>query len=149
MGNIAYITTKKHLKSYDITELLEKVNKKRFDGKMTITKDQYSWKVGYPGMRDYLDFYPASIKKLSCKHPHDPWMSYVFVVFQEELAKLVGGILSDEGVDEKWKPKPQKYPSYDKWVALLYSNTIKKHPKDYRQILEMEFSCVPKGMENY
>lgn len=149
MSNTAYITTKKHLKSYHIRDLLEKINEKRFDGKMQIEQDQYYWKVSYSGMWDGLDFHGISAKKLACQHPHDPWMSYVFVVFQEELAKLTNGVLSDEGVSETWKPKPSKYSSYEKWIGILYANTKKTKPEAFKEILKAELNCAPEGMEKY
>jgi hypothetical protein len=34
MSNIAFITTPKYIKSYDVKSLLEKINKKRFNGKV-------------------------------------------------------------------------------------------------------------------
>jgi len=149
MSNIAYITTKKHVKSYDILSLLGKINNKRFDGKMTISENNYCYKISYSEFCDYLEFYIKSPRKLSCSHPHDPWMSYVFVVFRQELAKLTNGMLSDEGVEETWKPNPKKYPSYKEWIGLIYQNTRKENPKAFKSIMSVELEYAPKGMESY
>lgn len=161
MGNIAYITTKKHVKFYDILDLLNKINQKRFDGKLTITQGYEgsglnkqdtsidAWKIGHLELTDYLWLHCDSPKKLACKHPHNPWMSYVFVVFLEELGALTKGICSDEGVTERWKPRPKKYPSYKAWIEVLYSYTRKSRPAAFEEIMKFELACAPEGMENY
>jgi len=147
MSNIAYITTRKHVKSYDILSLIQQINQKRFDGKLEIEKSNYCWNVKYQGLNDWLEFYKDSPRKLSCKAPHHPWMSYIFVVFRQELAVLTGGILSDEGVEEHWKPTPKKYSSWKKWLMIIHNHI--KDEKMLNNIVENEFLLAPKGMEKY
>ncbi len=161
MSNIAFITTRKYVKSYDMAKLLQKINTKRFGGKLVITQGYEgaalkksddkanAWKIGHQDCWDYLWLHQDAPKKLACKHPHNPWMSYVHIVIQEELAKLTSGILSDEGVEGHWKPKPHKYPSYTAWIDLLYSRSKEKEPEFYKSIFDLEMSHAPKGMENY
>lgn len=152
MSNIAYITTRKLLKSYDILSLLNKINKKRFVGKMTIVSKDGGWDISYgvDGTYGYgFWMHPDSPRKLACKHPVGPWLAYVFVVFQEELAKLTKGILSDEGVSKKWKPKPHKYPSFQSWIGLLYSSTRKKNPIAFQTIMKEELQYVPEELRDY
>lgn len=150
MGNIAYVTTKKHVKSYDVFSLLEKINEKRFGGKMVITQGaKFAWDISHPDIIDSLWFHRDSAKKIACKHPHDPWMRYVFIVYQEELGLLTEGIMSDEGVSERWSPNPNKYPNYKSWISLLYSRTEKMFPAHFENIVREELACAPKGMENY
>ena len=159
MSNIAYIHTPKFVKSYDIKALLEKINRKRFGGKMEIGRGGESgkeddsvlaWRISYPGSWDCLWIHQDTPKKLACKHPHNQWMEYVFMVFQEELAAMVKGKLSDEGVQGTWKPKPKKYPSYLAWVNMIHSHSHKVlDPRAYYELIELEMSFAPKGMEDY
>ena len=153
MSNIAYITTRKHVKSYDITSLLSQINDKRFDGKLTIIQeDEGSWLIKYLGKWDSFDnlyIYQDSPRKLHIKHPHHPWMSYVFVVFNEELGAATNAVLSDEGIDETFKPNPQNYPTYQAWVEILHPNMKEKNPDYFKEHLKFEMSLVPKGMEKY
>lgn len=152
MGNIAYITTRKQIKSYDMMSLLDKINKKRFNGKITITPAHDGWEISYGKDGTYgwgFWIHPDSPRKLACKHPIGSWMGYVFVVFQEELAKLTNGILSDEGVSDRWKPKPHKYPSYQSWIEILYSGAKEIYPDRFQEILEFELKFAPEDMRKY
>jgi len=154
MSNIAFITTRKHLKSYDIPSLLSQINDKRFDGKLTIKLVDGGWNVSF--LENGLDtgkygfgfwFHSVSPKKLAVKWPHGPWMTYVFVVFKQELAALTNGVLSDESEPGTYLPTPNKYPSYKSWIELSCSR-IKKSPY-YDEHLKIEMGYAPKGMEKY
>jgi hypothetical protein len=149
MSNISYLTTKKWIKSYDLPLLFQKINQKRFGGKLSISTQNNWWIVEYPGNWDGLDFNQVSPRKLGVKHPHGMWMDYVGVVFRNELGKMTNATLSDEGVEETWKPNPRKYPSYEAWIQKLHSSLKNKNPDLYKQVIQLELSYVPAGMEKY
>jgi hypothetical protein len=149
MSNISFITTRARVSSYNITELLSKINDKRFDGKMTITEDESSWKVQYKNDWDTLNFYQPSPRKLSLKHPHTPWMGYVAVVFRNELGVATQALLSDEGVGETWKPNPKKYPTYKAWLDILHGSLKEFNLSSYKDLMRVELSMAPKGMKKY
>jgi hypothetical protein len=152
MGNIAYITTRKHVKSYDMMSLLQDINQRRFDGKMTIRDHCEGWEISYQHWENAWEtiwIHPESTRKVGAKHPHSVWMPYVFVVFLEELGALTNGVMSDEGVSERWKPNPKKYSSWDVWMKILHARSLQTNPEAAEQFIKLETSYVPNGMEKY
>lgn len=149
MSNIAFITTQKYVRSYDILGILESINNKRFGGKLTITGSGGNWVVGYQDDWDGLDFYADSARKIHVKHPHGMWWEYVGVVFRHELGKVTKAILSDESTEETWKPSPKKYLSYETWIRKLHSSWKDKNPASYEETIQIELSYASKGMEKY
>lgn len=154
MSNISFITTRKHLHSYNFPSLFHKINQKRFDGKMNITinerLDCLEVKYMYWDRHwDSLEFYKRSPRKLSVGHPHSQWMEYVGCVFRNELGKMTGGLLSDDGLEEHWKPSPKKYPKYKVWVEKMHSSIKPIKPLLFKEIVETELTFAPKGMEKY
>jgi hypothetical protein len=149
MSNISFLTTRKHIKSYDIPALLQKINEKRFGGKLTITT---GYGVGGVSLNDCdsFEFYQHSAKKIGAKSPHNPWMEYVCVVVRNELGAMTNAVLSDE--DEglgTWKPNPKKYSSYKKWVSLFYQSIATLDPRRFEEIVKDELARAPQGMEKY
>lgn len=130
-----------------------------FHGKLTIEEDHKdSWRVKYdhdtrPDSSlgwDYSHFWICSPRKLEFRHPHDPWISYVQLVFVEEMASALKGKISDEGVyPPGWAPHPEKYPSYRAWVDLLYSRSKKiMSPTDYEDMIAVELDCAPQELKD-
>jgi hypothetical protein len=152
MSNIAFLTTRRHVKSYDIVAMLVDINYRRFGGKLAIqahlTTPPY-WSVYTPNDMDGFDIYNPSPRKLSIKHPMMPWMDYVALVFRHELGRLTGAILSDEGVEETWLPDPDKYPTFQAWLELRHSRLYQNNPDSYLQLMQIEWKHVPSGMEKY
>lgn len=50
-------------------------------------------------------------------------MPYVLNVFTGELSKKLNGIISDEGIKDKWKGNPDDYPSYKNWIKEYYGDS--------------------------
>ena len=44
---------------------------------------------------------------------------------------MLDGTLSDESDDEKSKPNPEKYPSYEEWLKLRYQGDLKIFQKRF------------------
>ncbi len=159
MANHGWITIKKNLKDEKVLSHLQEINRRRFGGKLDIhSAYKGDWEISYKGdtragfWHDPFHIWISSPKKLEHRHPHGWWMTYVAVVITEELAHKMKGIMSDEGVPEKWKPKPKKYPTYKDWTIKLHSwnpSFKEKFPDSYEQVINMELSACPPGMENY
>jgi hypothetical protein len=149
MSNISFITTPKYIKSYNMMALLGEINHRRFDKKLFIEESHFGWKIKHPSPEnwDYIWFHPDSPRKLAAKHPHDPWMCYVFLVFRQEIGSRTRGILSDEGVEDHWRPSPKKYPSWKAWLSLRVSHIKDEVSKQY--VIDCENQFLPKGMEKY
>jgi hypothetical protein len=171
MSSTNYITTRKHLKSYDLLTLLRKINDKRFGGMLTVnpagvlsrnTPIRRKWVFPYGNPRviyqgkclfpvwDDLEFRAKSARKLAVRQPETAWMVYVDIVFRHELGKMTHGILSneDEGLGT-WKPAPKKYPSFRVWTEQRHE--IMRHvlPHRFEEAVDRDMALVPPGMEQY
>lgn len=129
MSNVAFITTRKYLKSYNILQIFQQINNKKFGGKLIvftdseIYSDNQSWHIEYTDTKTFyaIDFYQHGKRKLGCKHPNNQWMSYVMDVFLNDFGLNVDGILSDEGISETYKPVRNKHKSYNNYIDDLLS----------------------------
>jgi hypothetical protein len=147
MSNLAFITTKKYLSSYDISSFLLDIDNKRFGRKLSIACDPNNgiytvdWFSSDLKQSDGFDIRVVSKRKLSIKWPTHPYTVYMFIVFKHELAKMMDGVLSDESDDERHSPNPDKYPSYEEWVKLRFASSS--------QEFKMELKLAPKGLEKF
>lgn len=147
MGNIAFITTKKHIKSYNVLEILQFINREKFDSKFIIEKGEgSSWHIKYDGDWPAINFYCHGARKIGNKHPPGSWWSYIMYVFHNEFAVITNGILSDECCPEKWYPEKDKYKCYADYLTKSF-DYLDAAGLDY--VLKVEMKSCPKGMEKY
>lgn len=154
MSNIGFITAKKYIKSYDVLKLLQDINASKFDNKLIVFKNESggdSWHIRYDKVYASssigdINFYLHGKRKIGSAHPNNPWWSYVMITFHNELAIMMSGLLSDEGVNETWQPVKDKYDSYINYVHKrchrLKGHVFKSVVNDYKRM-------IPKGMEKY
>jgi hypothetical protein len=147
MGNIAFITTKKHIRSYNMFSLLQKINESKFDGKLNIVDDISAWSINYQNNWDSINYYIRSPRKIGAKHPHNNWMPYVFSVFQNELGYMTDGKLSDECCNEFWLPEKDKWESYKEYRYEMNSWMEDENSRTLRTIEDLR--DVPPDMAGY
>lgn len=151
MANHGFITSKRTFKKEQVFKDLQEINERRFKGLLKIEDSDWgkngSWFISYkdPDWEhpEGFNIWIRSPKKLEHRHSHC-WAYYLEVIFSNELAKKYGTILSDEGHDEKWKPAPEKYPTFKVWLDFLYGHAKKKHPNSYKQMIDLEMEFCPK-----
>lgn len=157
MSNVAFITTRKYLKSYNILQIFQQINNKKFGGKLIvftdseIYSDNQSWHIEYTDTKTFyaIDFYQHSKKKLGSKHPAGSWMQYVMNVFHNEFGVITNAKLSDEGTEGTWLPVKDKYKSYADYRYQLYSEPY--HDVSFESYVKnhISFDVVPLEMKNY
>lgn len=146
MANHGFVTTRKTLTPEMVDRDIREIVERRFKNKLEIKYDKVSenspkkgtydiwagWEFHLPipsknDKRDwYYDFtaWIMSPHKLEFRHPHADWAFWAqSCVLQEELAYRYNGIISDEGVSERWKSSPErlkKYATYRKWLEARF-----------------------------
>ena len=154
MSNLAFITTPKYIKSYDMYSLLMDINYDRFGKNLSVMSnppDEW-WRIDWisldPPSSDGFEFLIKSPKKLSVKPRVNPYTNYVIIVYKHELAKRMGGKLSDESQLGCYNPTPEKYSSYHRWLELKYDYLEGDKGLRDRDIL-MDLKSLPKELKIY
>lgn len=147
MANHGFITSKKNFKKEQVIKDLQEINLRRFDRKLTISSDfDTEWFISHGGYGFYI--WISSPRKLEHRHASG-WLYYLELVFAEEMGKKYNAIMSDEGSDEKWKPRPEKYPTFKSWLDILYGHSKIKHPESYKTMIDLEMETCPRGFKKY
>jgi len=155
MANHGYISSKKHFNKKQVALDLQEINERRFKGLLKI-EDGYcgskgAWFISYQDKdKEYskgFNIWIASARKLEHRHTH-VWIYYTELVFAEEMGAKYDGIMSDEGINDKWKPCPKKYPTYKAWLDILHAYSKKHNPKIYKRLFKVELSYAPKELRD-
>jgi hypothetical protein len=156
MANHGWITARKNLKPQEVLKDLQEINERRFKGLLTITETELGeggWSIdfnqeGRVGLNGF-DIWICSPRKLEHRHANG-WAFYLEVVFTNELGAKYDATLSDEGIDDKWKPNPKKYPTYRAWLDVLHSTLKKKksikYKQFYKEIIDIEMKWAPEEL---
>lgn len=78
--------------------------------------------------------------KMQFRHPPNQWAFWAQVVITNDLALRYNGLISDEGVCEKWRGKPGVYPTYRSWLLGLYRT---------RMMIEQEMSDLDPVLDKF
>lgn len=150
MSNHGFVSSKRNFKKEQIILDLQEINQRRFKGLLTIVDSKWgdngSWFISYPehSHPNGFNIWIRSAKKLEHRHTHG-WSFYLEVAFSEELCYKYNGILSDEGITEKWKPDPSKHLTYTDWLDDkfgYYKNNILLYPT-YLLMFNLEMKSLP------
>ena len=144
MANHGFISSRKHFKKKDVTLHLHQINQKRFKGLLKIEEDDDGWSISYNDPTIYkkpvgFGMWIRSPRMLEHRHEFG-WAFYLEIVFSHELGTIYNGTLSDECCEEKWKPDPEKYATYKKWLEDRYSHLPKILASS---LIEDEMRLVP------
>ena len=124
MSNHGYVTSKRWFKADQIEEDLKEIVSRRF-GFIPIKRDDNGFAIGF-GYPYEVEMWVENVHKLEFRNPMPQWCWWIQTVIQNELAIKYNGIISDEGVSEKWKGKANKYPTYDDWLDVAGGMNLPK-----------------------
>lgn len=136
MANHGFVTTRRKLTWEKVDADIREINERRFDNILSIEveKERKKNAIHYyflapAGMHEFgFSIWLVSPHKLEFRHPHSQWGWWAQVlVYTEELAAKYNGTISDEGVEEKWKGDPKKYPTFMSWTRSFHNRPM---PKD-------------------
>ena len=131
MANHGFITTRKFLKTEKIDADIREFVKKHFGDLADVEGPgegwegvRADWQIQFKG-DDYSSFsvWLQTQRKLEFRHPRVRLSRWAQALVQEELATRYDGMISDEGVEGRWKPDVEKLNTYRKWVNLMTSHT--------------------------
>ena len=147
MANDGFISTKFDLNSDQIDRDLALVIRHHFDDvlvKEQISTNYWQLKSNDDKFFDIIDIIKISKRKISLRHPHVDMFQWMHHRVIDELAYKWKGIISDEGVSEKWKPT-MKYKTYQNWMLHMnFCSTFKKDPGIALQYVIPILMSVPK-----
>lgn len=121
MANHAFVTTKKWLKADRVEEDLKEILARRFNNKIPYKRDGDTFEIGFRYPWNF-PMWVENVHKLEFRHQPPDWCWWVEIVIANELALKYNGIISDEGVDEKWAGVANKYPKYDDWLDAKHTS---------------------------
>ena len=159
MANHGFVTTRKWLNPEQIRQDLEEIIDRRFKGKLQICEEGSAEDVPFwcqiePKNMNEPWEYKFSVqlttgRKLEFRHPPNDWAFWAQVVFQNELGEKYEGMISDEGVEERWRPIAEKFPTYKSWVHHLHQpmSSDKAHIKAVKYIARLLCGNVPKQLK--
>jgi hypothetical protein len=154
MANHGYITSRRHFKAEQIEKDLQEINERRFKGYLTIQPDsgcseKGSWFVSYNDNLYTTGFniWIESQRKLEHRHTSG-WGYYVELVFCEELGAKYDATMSDGGISDRWKPCPEKYPTYRAWLDISHEMYMKRDPTGCLEMIGREMEFAPKELRD-
>lgn len=147
MANHGFVTTRRKLTVERVDKDIREIVERRFKGLASVKlenfgppKDEHErwamWDFTVPCTEDLkrgrfpwgFEIWFTTPHKLEFRHSFtgsQDWCSWAqCCVMEEELAKLYNGWVSDEGVDNRWRGKPEKYPTFQSWLDILYSPRV-------------------------
>lgn len=154
MGNLSYLSLRKHLTPGKLQAELEDIIARRLGN--TLVYDEKNSSVGRS--KESLCFYTfnsryrterngpwfgftiqlLSPRIISMKDPPGPeWNHWAQVVVEHELATKYNGMIWSEceGPRVRWKPNLAKYRTFRKWMENgMYGHTYKKNPQAFEKL---------------
>ena len=111
MANHGFVYLKTRVTVDRLYEEMQKINEDRFKGKIEIEKSGDYCNIKFYDCYD-IHFWIAHPRKIEHRHgPGGDLRWWIEIVFANDLAVALNGLLGDEGCDGKWKPEKGKYPT--------------------------------------
>jgi len=131
MANHGYVKTKKSMTADDIQALIEELNRTTFKNGFTIERHNNIWHIIYGNMPSYgsrtfwLNSKP-NLKSKSFEMRHGGGTSFIWwadAVIIDTVARKFDGVISDGGVESKWKPPEHNY-TLAEYFQKMYGGRI-------------------------
>ena len=147
MANHVVVITKQDVDDDQLQSLLDEVNQERFGGNVDIARDDYKDGAHFTiRLNDYpcRNIWVNDDKNIEIRHgPGGDIVWWIDIVFTEELACKVDGIVDDLGIEETWKGRKNHYPTFRSFLDAKWSHN-KKDPEvvSYFILREIEMAKV-------
>lgn len=133
MGNLHYLTTRRHVRNIEWESLLDELNRDLFGGIYTfkVEREPYLlievWREGqdWPAWR----WTEESQRKLACNYPSSRcWVNWSWTLMHHTLAQRLGGHFQEYGEDITY-PDPGAWDTFDKWWdAMTHHRNVVTSP---------------------
>jgi hypothetical protein len=145
VANHVVVTTDQDIDDDKLQSLLDEVNQERFGGNVVISKTDFEDGANFTiELNEYpcRNIWVNEDKNIEIRHgPGGDVVWWIDIVFTEELACKVDGIVDDHGVEETWKGRKNHYPTFRSFLDAKWSHN-KQDPKvvAYFILREMEIA---------
>lgn len=127
MANHGFITAKRAIKPETMAEDIHRICDEFFPGGQ-VQVEGPTGPTGYTTITfldtdawQYLQFWKASPRMIEHRHSTGDFYWWVESVISHELARRYDGVLSDEGVSDRWEPKPKnEWPTFADYYHTLH-----------------------------
>jgi len=155
--NNGIVTTRKTMTPDKVRWVMETINEVFLDGKFTIYQaDDAPWLGAFqpgsePGGVPVLGVTITSRRRLETrKSGGGDFMGWIETLFQEGIAFHFNGRCGNEGVGERWDPRPEKFPTFrayynhihswqkrltEEQEAYFFDAACQAIPKDYKSLI--------------
>ena len=111
MANHGFVYLKTRITPKRLKEEMQKINQARFKGKLKLEPAGVYCSIKFYDCFD-IHFWVAHPRKIEYRHgPGGDLRWWIELVFANDLALALNGLLGDEGCEGKWKPEKDKYPT--------------------------------------
>ena len=131
MSHSTCVSMAKQMNVDEIDVYLRELNGKLFKGLLTVEGPEVwgdktrEWTFTFKERDDNMLFFTVwykNKKRLEFSSPHRDWAIWAQMRVRNYLAVKYNGIMSDEGIDEKWKGDITKWRTYREYLESLYFN---------------------------
>ena len=176
MANHAYVTTRRILTPEVVDQDIREIVTRRLKDEVTIEFKKFGKlpkKTSYKGYESWeiwalwrfepksqkikepwrfgFEAWQMSHRKLEFRHPHGEWAWWAQMILREELAYKYDGILSDEGISDRWKATPEKlkkYAHYRDWVTKRWPHQTLAQKAARAIMARVELIYVPEPLRS-
>lgn len=147
MGNYYFFVTKKYPYNLGLEALIPKLAADLFQGNLRVEGTGVNFDI-YQTVGDQkwplyrIDWLHG--RRTGGKHGGLGWVGWTQTILMESIALAVGGHMGDEGVIERWKPNPEKYPTYRSWFEETNEEMLGHAP----EVMERDYNKAPEWARN-
>lgn len=140
MSNHGFVKTRKPITAEKFEELIKDLDNRVFKGHLSPSRypDGSGWLIAYRSQGKewtYRLFWLATSRTLETRHSHGDMISWwMCAVIQNEVALQFNGIISDEGIDDKWGGEKGKFDTFQKYKKLQWAHLNRKKFKELEQM---------------
>lgn len=125
--NHSFLTLRNKTFKPDIVDFqLRKIVSEKWGTAFIIERNDTFWEVKHPtepGLGTSL--WIETSRKLEFRRGYKQFASWVESYIRESLGIYFGAICGDEGIPDRWKPDPTKFPDYKSYFELLHEPMYK------------------------
>jgi Arc/MetJ family transcription regulator len=143
MGNHGYITLEKKIVINDLENMLKVIVEERFQCKLYIEVDDDYVAVmikDKAGEENHVTSFflgdghgfpmdgKTGSNEIEFNHTSGDPFWWIELILTDQLAYRFKGMISDDGVDGKWEPNIDKYPTYRNWAERWHRRHLDAKP---------------------
>jgi len=129
MANHGYVKTKKFMNAESVHEFLTNLNETVFKDVLNIKQEDNYWEISCKDekIQGQRQCWLQTKRTFEVRHCYGgDFFNWIDAVIMNELAVKFNGMITDDGVENRWKGVPDKYPTFKSWMELMWSHVKSK-----------------------